>query len=259
MKTITLIAASIFVLSTISCDDSSKKTDTKKETETELIATTSEVTPTPSKTYLYVNAASGLSLRSGTNLTSKKILTLPYGSQVEHLSSPVHTDMTVDGIEGKMIEVSYQGATGFVFDGYTTILAPPQEDESPENYAKRISTPENTIEVVKKADKKGEAYGMLTQIEIPATSFQESYKVAKALFDLPKKINPGFTKTKSSITIVNQDKRERTLTDQLFIEVNDKLKIDSMTYLYELKDYKRTVSIIPSPKGYTITENQSSL
>jgi len=259
MKAITLIAASIITLSSISCTNSSQETDTKKENKTTLIASKAETIPAPSKKYVYVNAGSGLSLRAGTNLTSKKILTLPYGSQIEHISSPAHTEMTIDGIQGKMIEVSYQGATGFVFDGYTTILAPPQEDESLKNYAKRISTPENTIEVIKKADKKGEAYGMLTQIEIPATSFQESYKVAKILFNLPKKINPDFTKTKSSITIINQDKRERTHTDQLSIEVNDKHKIDSMTYLYELKDYKRTVTIFPSPKGYTITENQTSL
>ncbi len=259
MKTFNIIAASLFVLSLVSCTSSPKKPEIKKETTTSLIATSSETVSAPSKTYVYVNATSGLSLRSGTNLTSKKILTLPYGSQIEHLSSPAHTDMTIDGIQGKMIEVNYQGATGFVFDGYTTKLAPPQENESLENYAKRISTPANTVEVIKKADKKGEAYGMLTQIEIPANSFQEAYKITKTLFDLPKKINPDFTKTKSSITIINQDKRERIHTDQLSIEVNDKHKIDSMTYLYELKDYKRTVTIFPSPKGYTIAENQTSL
>ncbi|MFT5892817.1 MAG: hypothetical protein ACI9Y7_002931, partial [Dokdonia sp.] len=93
-------------------DPTSLETKSEVISQKPLLAQLNTSVEAPLAPVFYVNATSGLSLRSGTNLRSKKILTLPYGAQVKHLSSPEHTTMTISGITGDMIEVVYQGARG---------------------------------------------------------------------------------------------------------------------------------------------------
>ncbi len=206
----------------------------------------------------YVNATSGLSLRSGTNLQSKKILTLPYGAQVTHLSSPEHTTMIVAGITGDMIEVEYQGAKGFVFDGYLTRLAPPQDGESVSNYAKRISTKENKIKVTKTKNPKGEIYGMTTSIDLPIDNWTEAYRITKELFDLPKSLLLDLTLKKESEVIGNVNKREKTFKDEVAVNRSSTSEITSIIYTYQLRDYSRSVTIVKGKKGFIVKEVETS-
>ncbi|TVZ21687.1 hypothetical protein JM84_0565 [Dokdonia sp. Hel_I_63] len=256
MKINTIILSVTFFTFFLSCD-SSTENNSEHGTQETLAITTPKVLATP--TQFYVNSSSGLSLRSGTNLTSKKILTLPYGAQVFLLSNPEHTEMTVDGIKGEMIEVNYQGATGFAFNGYLTSLAPPQPNEGLEAYINRISTPEHPIKVVKKANKKGEDYGMTTTLVLPAKNWNEAYRISQRLFNLPKGINPELSNRKETVTIINGEKRDRTQIDELTINVAPKGAITNITYSYALRDYKRTIIIKQSANAFVITEEEISL
>jgi hypothetical protein len=256
MKINTIILSVTCFTIFLSCDSSTENKNEHATQETLAIATP-KILATP--THFYVNSSSGLSLRSGTNLTSKKILTLPYGAQVSLLSNPEHTEMTVDGITGEMIEVNYQGATGFAFNGYLTSLAPPQPNEGLEAYINRISTPEHPIKVVKKANKKGEDYGMTTTLVLPAKNWNEAYRISQRLFNLPKGINPELSNRKEPVTIINGDKRDRTQTDQLTINITPKGDIANVTYSYALRDYKRTVVIKKSDNAFVIIEEEISL
>lgn len=207
---------------------------------------------------LYVNAQSGLSLRQGTNLKSKKILTIPYGSQIQHLSSPEHTTMTVAGITGDMVEVNYQGATGFVFSGYLSTLSPPLEEETATEYAKRLSTPEREVTVSKIKSAKGDAYGLNTTIELPAKTWGEAYSISQSLFDIPKNIAIDLTNSKKS-TVLNSRKRPKTITDEVLISRDEDNKITEIKYLYRLRDYSRVVTIVKSNmNNYLITEEELS-
>ena len=268
MKIIIAAIATATILFTSCTKKQSETTDNNTQTTSE---TTSEITSTkpllaqldtsieaPVASLFYVNATSGLSLRSGTNLRSKKILTLPYGAQVEHLSSPAHTTMTISGITGNMIEVAYQGAKGFVFDGYLTRLAPPQDGESVEGYAKRISTKEHTVNVTKTKNPKGETYGMTTQIELPASSWVEAYSITKELFDLPKGISLDLVSKKSSEVIANSNKREKTFKDEVAVNKDGASEIMSIVYTYQLRDYSRSVTIERKSKGYIVKEVELS-
>lgn len=212
----------------------------------------------PVASLFYVNARSGLSLRSGTNLRSKKMLTLPYGAQVEHLSSPEHTTMTISGITGNMIEVSYQGAKGFVFDGYLTRLAPPQDGESVEGYAKRISTKEHVVNVSKTKNPKGEIYGMTTQIELPASNWADAYGITKELFDLPKSVSVDLVSKKASEVIINSNKKEKTFKDEVAINRDEASEITSIVYTYQLRDYHRSVTINKDTRGFIVKEIELS-
>lgn len=207
----------------------------------------------------YVTANSGLSLRSGSNLNSNKILTLPYGSEVTFISSPKDTDMVVSGVQGKMLKISYQGAQGYAFDGYLSSLAPPQIDENIETYAKRISSENNLIQVIKESNKAGHNYGMTTTVELPARSWNEMYKISQRLFNLPNSIHPDFNKKIKSTIIINKDKRERTFRDELAIEVSDDGAVKSLVYSYKLKDYSRTVTLTRNPNSFKAVEVEEAL
>ena len=141
------------ILASCTSESKKQKSETRFSEEQPLLAH-SEIVKEPVKTTFYVNAGSGLSLREGTNLQSKKILTLPYGAQVLQVGSPEHTTMTVAGIIGDMIEVEYQGARGFAFNGYLTRLAPPMEDEAVEDYARRISNVNQKVKVTQTKHRK---------------------------------------------------------------------------------------------------------
>lgn len=267
MKIITAILATV-TISLLSCTEKTKDSTPNAQTEIKTIQNntpqkpllaqldTSNINTTTST--LYVNASSGLTLRSGTNLRSKKILTLPYGAQVSHISSPPHTTMTVAGVTGDMIEVDYQGARGFVFDGYLTQLAPPQEEESIEHYAKRISTKKHKVQVTKVKSPKGNAYGMTTTIELPAKNWTEAYQITKKLFELPQSLQLDLTGKKTSEVIANKNKREKTFKDEIAVNRSKAGEIETIIYNYQLRDYSRTVTMVKNKKGFSIKELELS-
>ncbi len=263
MKFQTLSFIGLLVVMLASCDTSSKKSSstsdqTQMTPDNALIAEATLVKNTAPKSY-YVTASSGLSLRSGTNLKSKKILTLPYGAEIKFIDAPKNTQMEVAGITGEMIEVSYQGAQGFVFNGYVSSLAPPQPDETIKNYTKRIGSSTNTVNLSEKAHENGENYGMTTSLELPATSWNEMYKISQRLFNLPKDIAPDLSTKQTKLLIENKSKREKTLVDEMVINVNDNGDLKNLVYSYALRDYNRTVTIEKSQNGFTVTEVENSL
>lgn len=261
MKNLTALLA-LLLLSLASCTTSTQKDSAivVAAHDPEQIESFTEVSlanETPKFSYLYITAGSGLSLRQSTNLKSKKILTIPYGSQVSHISSPEHTSMTIAGIQGDMVQVNYQGATGFVFSGYLSTLAPPLQEETVDQYAKRLSTPENKIKVSKVKSKKGESYGLTTSIKLPAKSWGEAYLLAQGLFDIPKNIALDLTHTNKS-AMVNNKKRLKTKTDEVTVGRDNTNNILNITYSYVLRDYSRTVNIVKSKGQYVITEAEVS-
>ena len=229
-----------------------------KTSEKPLLAQLDTSVEAPVTPVLYVNATSGLSLRSGTNLQSKKIMTLPYGAQVNHLSSPKHTTMTVAGITGDMVEIEYQGAKGFVFDGYLTKLAPPQDGESVSNYANRISTEEHKVKVTKTKSPKGDIYGLTTSIELPTDNWTEAYRITKELFDLPKSLQLDLTSKNKSEVVANVNKREKTFKDEIAVNRSSTSEITSIVYTYQLRGYSRSVTIVKGKKGITVKEVETS-
>ena len=210
-----------------------------------------------SKTPYYVTAGSGLSLRKGSNLQSEKLLTLPFGAQLHYLYTPEDTEMTIDGIKGAMIAVTYQGAKGFVFDGYTSSIAPPHEDESVASYAKRISNEGHKINFSTQPHPKGDTHGKTTQIILPTKDLRTTLTIARRLFDLPKCALslPDYKKN----IFVNPDKRTQTLKDEFELKRNSEGAIEAITYTYQIKDYGRSIHIVKDDNTYTIKEMEGTL
>lgn len=264
MKNVIISSIVMVALLATSCKNQEKK---NAQSDDEVKATSSSVKPLLAQAsneasfepkVFYVTASSGLSLRAGSNLNSKKILTLPYGAQVQFLSSPKDTEMVVAGVAGKMLEISYQGAQGYAFDGYLSSLAPPQINEDIVDYARRIGTQNKPVVVLKTPNKKGENYGLTTSIELPAKSWNEAYTISRQLFMIPNSLKLNLDSKRIPTRLENNNKRARTLVDELVISKNDADKMQAITYTYALKDYSRKVTLTKTLNGFKAVEVEES-
>ena len=264
MKTSAIIFIALAFLG-ISCTQE-KKQETPESTSTNtattviekpLLAQNKDLEIAPSSTTHFVTASSGLSLRKGTNLRSQKLLTLPYGAQVNYLYTPQNTEITIDGIPGAMIAVEYQGAKGFVFNGYTTTIAPPHEDETASAYAKRISTVANPVQASEQPHAKGAQYGKTTQINLPTKDWKSTLAIVQRLFNTPRYTLDLNTVTKA--IQINPNKRAKTLKDEYEIKRDDKGAITRIVYSYKIKDYGRSILMVKDKKGFVIKEVEGVL
>jgi uncharacterized protein YgiM (DUF1202 family) len=73
---------------------------------------------------LYVIAKSGLKLREAASLTATPIQTVASGEKVKWISTDYKKPVTVEGIKGYMAKVSYEGKTGYMFDGFLAVNTP---------------------------------------------------------------------------------------------------------------------------------------
>ncbi|MBE16908.1 MAG: hypothetical protein CL867_11725 [Cytophagaceae bacterium] len=260
---IIITCAALLCLFFLSCTQEKSQAKTSEVTDssetTPLLAQVEIVPETLAPQVYYVNAHSGLSLRTATNLKSKKLMTLPYGAQVTYLSTPANTAMTIEGIQGEMIEVDFQGAKGFVFNGYLSKLAPPVEDETVDAYAKRISTKAFTVAVQKTSNEKGAAFGQTTTLTIPAKDWTEAYAITQQLFELPRSIVIDGHSTANHEVFQNKNKRSKTLVDEVVVTRDQSTAITKIAYTYTLKTYGRSVSIEKTNDGFKITEIDASM
>lgn len=75
---------------------------------------------------LYVHAPSGLKLRN-TPDGETVLTTIPYGTKLKALENRgTVAPKTVDGLKGFWAKVTYDGKTGYLFDGYLSMLPTPK-------------------------------------------------------------------------------------------------------------------------------------
>jgi hypothetical protein len=78
---------------------------------------------------LNVLATSGMNLRDASKGTV--LQKIPYGARIKTLQAKSTTNPeTIEGIQGNWVKVEYNGATGFVFDGFLSTLPAPELSEN---------------------------------------------------------------------------------------------------------------------------------
>ncbi|WGK65909.1 hypothetical protein [Croceiramulus getboli] len=204
----------------------------------------------------YVIAPSGLTLRSGSNLNSKKVLRMPYGSELLVTNIPEHTQMTVAAVEGAMHRVNFQGVEGFAFSGYLSNLVPPTENEEPEAYANRVKALGLEVVLKQEQDPKGAFYGSTTALDLPATTWNEAFTIAHRLFDLTTGIEFPKQSALRTQVVESKTKREKVWKDQLEVTRDENGMIEQMTYTYAIDGYSRTIEITPSEIGFLLVERE---
>lgn len=71
------------------------------------------------KTYLWIKAESGLNLRESSDMSSKSVVIISFGSKVEYLSDSGVKD-SIEGIDGKWVKVKWNEFAGYLFSGFTS-------------------------------------------------------------------------------------------------------------------------------------------
>lgn len=71
----------------------------------------------------WVTASSGLRLRETASLSAKVMVVIPFGQKVQVLER-TKTSTEVEGIEGVLVKLSWNGKTGYAFDGFLSEIEP---------------------------------------------------------------------------------------------------------------------------------------
>lgn len=182
----------------------------------------------------YVLAPSGLNMRATSNPSSAKIQTVPVGAEVEWLEAPASKDMEIDGLDGGMAKVKYQGKVGYMFSGYLSKYPAPKPYMGTEKYVEklRLLTLSYTYEECR-VDHDGHI-SVDETFYISEIDWQTAYLVAWRLYEFPKSLRfPGLHgpagKTK---TIPNPKPHEYAWSDEMTVKWNGAGSLEEISYYY---------------------------
>lgn len=95
----------------------------------------------------YVGVRAGLNLREYADIDAKSLVIIPYGTAIEGASKESYGGYTSMGMKGDWRKVTYNGKTGFLFDGFLLPIPPPDStagtlDNYIDKFYKKVSGPE---------------------------------------------------------------------------------------------------------------------
>lgn len=178
----TLLALSIFFTIYACNSDKATNTDTNTDNSTDTPSETIEVEEPEEKgpkTY-YVMAPSGLNLRGTANPKSEKITKVPYGAAViaDAPSKSADDNMTIEGLNGHMLPVSYGNHKGFIFDGFLSSIPVPN-GVNKQKYVTELKRQGFDANYEFQLVDEEETLTEDTQLTFPAADMQEAFTIAK--------------------------------------------------------------------------------
>ncbi len=180
----------------------------------------------------YVGATAGLNLRGSAAATGEKLATPQYGVKVEIIKPATDQSMTVDGITGGMAQVSYDGKTGFMFDGYLVRYILPLKGEAVADYAGRLwSSGADVLHEEHRKDYGGYA-SMQYALHFKEMTWAEAFLIAKNLYGIPAPLQFLGDKGIDRRVTKNPNASEGAWTDELEAAYNGAGKLESTTYAH---------------------------
>ncbi|NND87845.1 MAG: SH3 domain-containing protein [Flavobacteriaceae bacterium] len=219
----------------------SKSTEPNQQTSSKDLAV-ADRSSEETGTYLYVTAASGLSLREFNNLSSEKLAIMPYGTKIEVINKEDRATMTVAGIQGAMQEVSYNHKKGFAFSGYLSKFFPPEDDIRAVIYAEDL---QKHFPKVSFTETTGGTASKPTNTEtllLPTQEWHEAFFIAQRLYDIPKSFAFPNPKGKDVQLIKNNKSTPSLWVSEMEVERNNNT-LDKIMYRYAGEGYASNVTI----------------
>ena len=256
MKTVhflTLTLASTFIFT--SCKDTVEPTTetSSKNNEVIALAETDVSEEMISEVFLYVTAATGLSLREYNNLQSEKLAIMPYGSKLKVVSHETNNTMTVQNINGGMDEVEFNHKKGFAFNGYLSKFFPPEEDIFAKAYAKELKSVFPKVAFTETTGGTASKPINTETLVLPASTWHEAFFIAKKLYHIPREfVFPSSNGAKKQ-TVKGPKKENEIWFDALEITRND-AGFETIEYKYTSKKGVRTVTISKDKKALKIVQ-----
>ncbi len=178
---------------------------------------------------LYVYAPSGLKLRS-TPDGETVLATIPFGAKLKVLEQRkvLPQIKTVDGLNGYWAKISYEGKTGYIFDGYLSFLPTPKEGcTSLSKYCGDFFKPASTQLV----------QSLSTDEEVSDENTIQLYTFGSRKVVLT--INSGYEWGGEYITIQNLSLEEGYLLSKILFKFAFENSLKSYTEHPEAKEYKK--------------------
>ena len=167
----------------------------------------------PGKYYVIANA--GLNQRVGEATSSKKMMTVPYGTKVEILQKATSSNLTVDGLSGGMAKIKCNGTVGYMFDGYLVRFPAPTNGEKTEDYIAKLW--EDELDAMKEEINRD--YGGYYQSEdglyISKISWGDAFLMAKNHFGIPATFKFPGEKGSGEKVVKNVNAHKEAWTDEL--------------------------------------------
>jgi hypothetical protein len=257
MKFLKIVSLTLFISTFIfSCNSEKKETiDHSPQTEAIAIANTPKLESTNDENYLYVTAATGLSLRAHANLQSEKLAVMPYGTRVKIINQEGEDTMRIGAINGGMDEIEFNHKKGFAFNGYLSSYFPPEKGISTRSYADELIEiyPEVTF-----TEETGGTVSKPSNTEIfllPKAKWYEAYYMAQQLYKIPKTF--AFPSETGKPSEVKKEKYQgaRSWLSELHIVRNDK-GFEKIEYQYKNKRFTKTVTLTQNEKGMVLSKTE---
>lgn len=192
--------------------------------------------------FMYVTAASGLTLREHNNLNSEKLGVMPYGTKLKVITPELVETMNVGGIKGGMHQVEFNHKKGYAFNGYLSKFFPPEEDINAKIYAEDLKS---EFPKVAFTETKGGTATKPTNTEtllLPTDKWHEAFYIAAELFDIPKSFAFPNPKGKEEEVVKEKDPKSGTWTSQLTVNRKDNT-LQKINYSYRTEGFGYTVTI----------------
>jgi hypothetical protein len=232
-----MLVASIVI---VSCKNESPEPKTDLSVNDLALADTAKVETSPE--YLYVTAASGLSLREFNNLNSERLAKMPYGTKVKVIVPEKNLTMNVGGIKGGMNEVEFNQKKGFAFNGYLSKFFPPERDSKAKGYADELKVFFPGVIYSESVAGTASKPSNTETLVLPTTQWHEAFFVAQQLFDFPKEFDFPNPKGKDEQVIEDKKPKRDVWTSELRVNrKNDAL--EKIVYVYKTNGFGNTVTI----------------
>lgn len=191
----------------------------------------------------YVYAPSGLNMRVAATVDAERILTIPYGEQVELLEPVGKQNLTVDQLQGGMAKISYKGQTGYTFSGYLTRFPAPKSGQDIFKYVEYLR--ENSQAVLYEACKRDyDGYYQTEEaIILNVQDWAEAFLVAQAIFQLPESLLFPLPSTELTETFENPKKKKSDWEDNLTIRRDADGTVISMNWYARTEGSGKTAYI----------------
>lgn len=240
-KVVFSLLAVTLITAFLSCKNETKDPQNDPSNSTLAVAETDVDSELPE--FLYVTAASGLSLRAFNNLDSEKLAVMPYGTKLKIITHEPNVTMTVGGIKGGMNEVEFNHKKGFAFNGYLSKFFPPEQDISAKSYVEELQKLFPEVSYTETTGGTASKPSNSKTVMLPTSEWHEAFFVAQRLFDFPKEF--AFPEPKGSNKEVVKDKKPKkdVWVSELQINREDD-NLEKIVYVYKTKQFATTVTII---------------
>lgn len=206
--------------------------------------------------YAYIYAPNGLNMREGPTTSFEKMTKIPYGAKVEIIVPAKEKNLTVDGLQGGMAKVSYEGYTGYAFDGYMTQFPTPNEEGKVRDYVEALRQVGHLV-YYETVERDYDGYFQFEEsIIIHKSNWEEAFLVAKQLFDIPPKLNFPLASSKTESIFINPDKEESAWSDELKV-TRERGLITNLNYYFRAEGGGTSVNIAyfePDSEAIKITQ-----